>query len=178
MDVRKINGFNAYICDPNILYGSKTLSKTKLNPSNDPFIRVDRNYFDPHLGSKWLDTGVPRLCVASEEGFELVNWGLSIWEGSLYLDHYEEQSFYISAGSIGAYAGINVKEGIGIDLSASVLDVGFDGKVIDLSVSIIGVGVFFKFENWKVKAKVDPLGWFGIGFSVDLMEFFKFMNGE
>lgn len=178
LNVRKINGFNAYICDPNILYGSKTLSKTKLNPSNDPFIRDDRNYFDPHFESQWWDTGAPRFLVASKEGFELVNWGLSVWKGSLHLDHYEEQYLYISAGNVSTYAGINFEKGGGVDLSANVLEVGFDGKVIDLSVTIIGAGVFFKFENGEVEAMYDPIGWFGVSFSVDLIELFKFMNGE
>ena len=94
-----------------------------------PSVNADiKNYWNPHLEGKWFDADRPTLLVLSQEGIELINWNLSIYKGSLYFDHNENYSLYISMGNVNAYVGINYEKGIGLDVGTNVLEIGYDGK--------------------------------------------------
>ena len=137
-----------------------------------------KNYWNPHWENKWIDTDWPSFLVLSKEGFEVVNWSLSIYKGSLYFDNNENHSLYISAGNIGVYAGINYKEGIGIDAGASVLEIGYDGRIIDASIEGLTIGVTYMYKDGKFEFGLGA-GWFGWSVSIDFVELFKLLfRGE
>ena len=96
----------------------------------------------------------------SNEGFEVINWSLSIYKGSLYFDNNENNLLYISAGNIGIYAGVNYKKGIGLDASANVLEIGFDGRIIDANVEGLYVGFTYMYKDGKLELK-HGYGWWG-----------------
>ena len=75
------------------------------------------------------------------------------------MDHEENHSLYVSALNASTYLGINYEEGIGIDMSASVLDVGYDGRIIDANVEILTVGItyMYKMESLNVVLALDGL---------------------
>ena len=130
------------------------------------------NYWNPNWKNKWFDTDWPGFFVLSQEGFEVVNWGLSIYKGSLYFDNNENHSLYVSAGNIVIYAGINYKEGIGIDAGASVLEIGYDGRIIDASIEGLTIGITYMYKDGKFEFGVGA-GWFGWSVSIDFVELFK-----
>ena len=132
-----------------------------------------RNYWDPHVKEKWFETDVPEFFNFTHDKIELVNWSLSIYKGSLYFDNNENHSLYVSTGNIGIYAGINYKEEIGIDADASVLEIGYDGRIIDASIEGLTIGITFMYKDGKFKFGVGAL-WFGWSVSIDFVEFFKY----
>ena len=134
------------------------------------------NYWNPHWENQWFDTDGPRFFVLSQEGFEVVNWGLSIYKGSLYFNNNENYSLYVSAGNIGVYVGINYKKGIGIDAGASVLEIGYDGRIIDASIEGFTVGITYMYKDGKFKFGFGA-GWFGWSISIDFVELFKLLFG-
>lgn len=137
-----------------------------------------KNYWNPHWENKWFDTDWPGFFVLSQEGFDVVNWSLSIYKGSLYFDNNENHSLYIAAGNIGAYAGINYKEGIGIDAGTSVLEIGYDGRIIDASIEGLTIGITYMYKDGKFKFGYGA-GWFGWSVSIDFVELFKLLfKGE
>ena len=50
------------------------------------------NYWNPHWENKWVDTDWPGLFVVSNSAVELINWGLTIYKGSLYFDNDDRHS--------------------------------------------------------------------------------------
>ena len=99
------------------------------------------NYCDPHWKNDLIDTNWPTFLVLSNDGFEAINWGLSLYKGSLFFDNSENHSLYISIGNIGIFTGLvfpkewsdDNKARIGFDASASVIEIGYDGRIIDAS---------------------------------------------
>lgn len=88
----------------------------------------------------------------------------------------ENHSLYISAGNIGVYAGINYKEGIGIDAGASVLEIGYDGRIIDASIEGLTIGITYMYKDGKFEFGYGA-GWFGWSVSIDFVELFKLLFG-
>ena len=153
----------------NILIPSLNLPNFTSKVGND-------NYWNPHWENKWFDTDWPGFFVLSQEGFEVVNWSLSIYKGSLYLDNNENNYLYISAGNVGVYAGVNYKKGIGINASANVLELGFDGKIFDANVEGLSVGLTYMYKDGKLELK-HGYGWWGWSVSIDFVELFKWLFG-
>ena len=192
IDPYSINGLNLYAYANNNPIGiSKSTNKshatllngsmmTHIVPSLNKFTSgisaSGKNYWNPHWKNKWFDTDLPGFFVLSQEGFEVVNWSLSIYKGSLYFDNNENHSLYISAGNIGVYAGINYKEGIGIDAGASVLEIGYDGRIIDASIEGLTIGITYMYKDGKFEFGYGA-GWFGWSVSIDFVELFKLLFG-
>ena len=88
------------------------------------------NYWDPHVKGKWFDTDVPEFFNFTHDKIEFVNWSFSVYKGGLYFDHNENHSLYIAGGNIRTYLGIS-SDGVGLDLGANVLEIGYDGRIID-----------------------------------------------
>ena len=192
LNPHSINGLNLYAYANNNPIGiSKSTNRshatlhngsmmTHIIPSLNKFTSgtsaSSKNYWNPHWENKWFDTDWPGFFVLSQEGFEVVNWSLSIYKGSLYFDNNENHSLYISAGNIGVYAGINYKEGIGIDAGASVLEIGYDGRIIDASIEGLTIGITYMYKDGKFEFGYGA-GWFGWSVSIDFVELFKLLFG-
>lgn len=125
-----------------------------------------------HWENKWLDTGLPDVFVFSKEGLKLIDWGLSVYKGSLYLDHNENHSIYVAAGNVNTSVGIDPQKCIGIDLSASVVEIGYDGRILDASIEGLTLGITAAYKKGKIEFGIG-LGWFGFSISVDFIELFQ-----
>lgn len=130
------------------------------------------------MENEWLVTSWPSFLGFSKTKGTLLDWGLSIYKGSLYFDEAENRSIYIGAGNISAFVGYNVKEDkYGVFADANVLSVGYDGRYIDAGISFIGMGFIFGIENKKLKIKLDPPGTPGIEISIDFGQIIKDIFG-
>lgn len=190
LEPNNINGLNLYCyCQNNPIWKSqlyvfnKSLSSVlvpeKTTNINIPFSILSKsssNFWRPHWQNKWFDTGWPGFFVLSNEGFEVLNWSLSIYKGSLYFDNNEEHSIYVSVGNIGAYAGINYKKGIGLDVSANVAEIGYDGRIIDANLEGLSIGFTYMYKDGKLELK-HGYGWWGWSLSIDFVELWKCLFG-
>ena len=134
------------------------------------------NYFNPHAKEKWFDTDWPSFFILSDDGFEIVNWGLSVYKRSFYFDNNENHSLYVSFGNIGVYAGLSYRDGIGIDVGASLLEFGYDGRIIDVGMEGLGIGMTYMFKDGVFKFKVNAVV-LGFSMSIDFVELFKMLFG-
>lgn len=134
------------------------------------------NYWNPLWENSFLDTNWPGFFVVTTEGFELINWNLSIYKGKMYLDNNKNYLLYISGGNIGIYAGFNYKKGIGLDASANVLEIGFDGKIIDANIEGLSIGFTYTYKDGKLELK-NGYGWWGWSISIDFLELAKWLFG-
>ena len=142
------------------------------------------NYWNPHVKGKWFDTDWPTFLSLSNDGFEAINWSLSIYKGSLFFDNQENHSLYVSLGNISIFAGLvfpkdsseDNKTRFGFDASASVIEIGYDGRIIDASVSGLTIGATYLFKDGKFKLEYG-YGWWGWSVSIDFIELFKWLFG-
>ena len=136
------------------------------------------NYWDLHWKNKWVDTDWPTFLSLSNDGFEIVSWGLSIYKRSLYFDHYEKHSLYIAGGNIDIYAGFSFeKKKYGVELGGSVGRLGYDGRFIDVQVDFLTAKFFFIYEDGKLK--IDPgFGWVDFGISIDIGAIIEYLKGN
>ena len=135
-----------------------------------------KNYLNIHWDHEWLDSDLPSFLTLSRDGFEIINWGMSFYTTSLYFDNNENHSLYACVGNFETYAGITFKDGIGIDTSLSVLEAGYDGRIIDVSVSFLTLGITNMYRNgeWDLGA---GSGFFGISVSINFGELIKLLLG-
>ena len=127
-----------------------------------------------HWENEWFATDWPSFLVFSNEKAALLDWGLSIYKGSLYFDEAENHSIYIGVGNVTAFAGYDVeKERLGVFADVYLFNVGYDGRYIDAGISFVGMGIIFGFENKKLKIKLDPPGTPGIEISIDFGQIIK-----
>lgn len=125
-----------------------------------------------------MDTDWPSFLVFSNQKGALVDWGLSIYKGSLYFDIAENHSLYMGIGNVSAFIGYNVeKNKYGAFADVNVLSIGYDGIYIDAGVSVVGVGVILGWEGTKFRFKIDPPGWFGFELSIDFGQILKDIFG-
>ena len=131
-----------------------------------------------HWEGQWFDTGWPGLFVFSTGKAALIDWGLSIYKGSLFFDEAENHSLYIALVNASTFVGFNVeKDKYGIFADANVLSAGYDGRYIDAGISFVGVGFVFGFENKKFRFKIDPPGFFGFEIAIDFGQILKDLFG-
>ena len=109
--------------------------------SNFSTITDVNNYWNPHWKNEWFVADSPSFFVLSKEGFEVIYMSFSIYSGSLYFDNIENRSINISAGNVDFYVGVDYKKGIGINAHASMLQIGYDGRIIDARLEGLSVGV-------------------------------------
>ena len=108
----------------------------------------------------------------------IVDWGLSINKSSLYLDREDKHCIYIGVGNTSAFIGYNVKnKKYGIFADLNLVSFGYDGRYIDSSISLVGVGCILGLENKKIRFKIDPTGWFGVDISIDCGQILKDIFG-
>ena len=161
---------NAYtpITIPNIAQGKKVANRNNTD--------IIENHLRPHWKNKFLDTGTPGFLVLDNEGFQLINVGLSLYKGSFFFDNNENHSIYVALGNAGAYAGINYKKGIGLSASANVLSVGYDGRVLDFSFELLTVGATYMYKDGKLGFGYGA-GWYGFTVSIDFIELYNIIFG-
>ena len=135
---------------------------------------VSKNNGSAHLKCEWFVTDVPTFFTFTNSKVALVDWGLSVFKGSLYFDKAEIYSLYVSVVNISTFAGYNIEEDkFGVFADANVLSAGYDGRYIDTDISAIGVGFILGWEDGKFRFKIDPPGWFGFGISIDFSQIIK-----
>ena len=183
---KAVNGLNLYAYadnQPIVNFSDKTqFSNTaSITAANTPTLLTNdypRNYLNIHWGQKWMDTDWPSFLVFSNQKGALVDWGLSIYKGSLYFDIAENHSLYMGIGNVSAFIGYNVeKNKYGAFADVNVLSIGYDGIYIDAGVSVVGVGVILGWEGTKFRFKIDPPGWFGFELSIDFGQILKDIFG-
>lgn len=135
---------------------------------------------DIHWKNEWFSTDWPSFLVFSNEKKALVDWELSIYKGPLYFNEEENRSIYISAGYAELFAGYNEeKRKLGVFAEAYLFNVGYDGRYIDASVPLVGVGFVLAWDKkaMKFRIKIDPLGSPGIDISIDIGQILKDVFG-
>ena len=134
------------------------------------------NSWDPHWENNWLDTDRPAFFNLTKEGFEVVNWGLSLYKGSLHFDSHENHALYVAAGNAGIYAGLDYQKGIGIDAGVSVLRIGYDGRVVDAYIEGLTAGVAFIYKDGAFEFGYGA-GWYGWSVGIDIVELWNLLFG-
>ena len=173
--------------DPTYNNGLNLYTYCLINPVNckfkaiyrHKFLAIESGYFDYslispemftniHWANQWFDTGVPGVLIFSNKKAALFDWSFSLYKGALYFDKEEYHSIYVSIANVSAFAGYNSEDAqFGVFADINVCTVGYDGKYVDASVSLIGVGFIIGLENGKLRIKLDPPGWFGFDISID-----------
>ena len=192
LDPSNINCLNLYCyCHNNpigIAYSSSSVGVSVANQSINqnlsllivPNLGINKNNYisSVHWKNEWFVTDWPSFLVFSKTKGALLDWGLSIYKGSLYFDEAENHSIYIGVGNISAFVGYNVEEDkYGVFADANVLSVGYDGRYIDAGISAVGVGFILGWEDKKFRFKIDPPGWFGFDISIDFGQIIKDIFG-
>lgn len=187
-----INGLNLYAYANNnpigIAYSSSSVGVSVANQLINqnfsllivPNLGINKNNYSSsvHWKNEWFATDWPSFLVFSKTKGALLDWGLSIYKGSLYFDEAENHSIYIGVGNISAFVGYNVEEDkYGVFADANVLSVGYDGRYIDAGISVVGVGFILGWEDKKFRFKIDPPGWFGFDISIDFGQIIKDIFG-
>ena len=118
------------------------------------------------------------LFVVSNSAIELINWGLTIYKGSLYFDNDERHSIYNASLNLSVYAGFNFeKNKYGVELGGSVGRLGYDGRFIDVQVDFLTAKFFFIYEDGKIK--IDPgFGWVDFRISIDIAAIIEYLKGN
>ena len=200
LNPHSINGLNLYAyANNNPIVGAKSQNianvevlsglntNTMLSTFKLPVVNsnaANSNYLAPHTKGKWFDTDWPTFFSLSNDGFELVSCGLSVYKGSYYFDNQENHSIYFSLGNISLFAGFvfpkdsskDNKTRLGFDSSANVIEIGYDGRIIDASVSGLSIGATYLFKNGKFKLEYG-YGLWGWSVSIDFVELFKLLFG-
>ena len=155
--------------------------KTMLSTFKLPVVNFNggsSNYLNPHWENKWVDTDWPGVFVVSNSAVEFINWGLTIYKGSLYFDNDEQHSIYNASLNLSVYAGFNFKKKkYGVELGGSVGRLGYDGRFIDVQVDFLTAKFFFTYEDGKLK--IDPgFGWVDFGISIDIAAIIEYLKGN
>ena len=191
LNPHSINGLNLYSYTNNNPIGKAKLSSitnvgtlsdfgtTMMIPTSKiPIVNSNvgnSNYWDPHVKGKWFDTDVPEFFNFKHDKIEFVNWSFSIYKGGLYFDHNENHSLYIAGGNISTYLGIG-SDGVGLDLGANVLEIGYDGRIIDANVEFLTADLTFMYKDGTFEFGVGA-GWFGYSVTIDIDEIIKIIFG-
>ena len=187
-----VNGLNTYVyANNNPIELAKLLSKkhgVTATYANDVILRLSvhatihsndsgGNYWNPHWGNKWFETDWPEVFVVSKSAFELINWGLTVYRGSLYFDKDEQYSVYCAFINLSIYAGGNwEKKKLGVEVGGSVGRLGYDGEIIDIQLDFLTAKFFCIYEDGKIKC--DPgYGWVDFGFSVNIAAIMEYLWG-
>ena len=147
-----------------------------------PNLGINKNNYSSsvHWKNEWFVTDWPSFLVFSNNKAALIDWGLSIYKGTLYFDEAENHSLYIGVGNVSAFAGYNVeKDKYGVFADAYLFNIGYDGRYIDASVSLVGVGFILGWENKekKFRFKLDLPGAPGIDISINFGQIIKDIFG-
>ena len=167
------NGLNLYAyCGNNpVVYKCNAIYRRKFSAIQSGYFGYipisSEDFTKVHWIDQWIDTDLPSFLVFSNNNASLFDWGFSLYKGALYFDK-EEDHLYVSLFNISAFAGYNYDNAkFGVFADVNLCEVGYDGKYVDASVSLVGVGFIFGIDNGKLKIKLDPPGWFGFEISID-----------
>ncbi len=107
----------------------------------------------------------------SSDGITLINLEAIIGKASLYFDSLKSHSLYLILIDASASIESNFKENNhGFSAELNVLNFGYDGKYFDLELSVLGAGAGLGWYNGVFKAKMDPIGFWGIGVEIDIWQ--------
>ena len=185
-----INGLNLYSYANNnpigIVYRSSGVGVSVVNQLiNQKFsllmvniFGINKNNYNSsvHWKNEWFAKDWPSFLLLTKDSFKVLDWSISLYKGSLYFDNNEEHSIYVSVGNIGAYAGINYKKGIGLDVSANVAEIGYDGRIIDANFEVLSIGFTYMYKDGKLELKHGYVLW-GWSLSIDFVELWKCLFG-
>ena len=157
--------------------GMNTMLSTYKLPAVD-FNTGSSNYWNLHWVNKLVDTDWPGLFVVSNSAVELINWGLTVYKGSLYCDNDEQHSIYNASLNLSVYAGFNFeKNKYGVELGGSVGRLGYDGRFIDVQVDFLTAKFFFIYGDGKLKIDLG-FGWVDFGISIDIVAIIEYLKGN
>jgi len=106
-------------------------------------------------------------------GLRIINAEISARRCDMYLNSSKSRSFYLSLGNLSAFLGAYFDYendwgmNLGGEISANLIQVGFDGQYIDFSLSFFGIGASAGIRNWKLEAGLDVPKYPGFDFSID-----------
>ena len=187
-----VNGLNLYTYASNnpvgIAYSSSGGSGRVANTSSNQSINlitlqnlrplVNKSSSGIHWKNEYSTTNLPSFFIFSKTKGALLDWGLSVYKGSLYFNEAENHSIYIGVGNASAFIGYNVeKRKFGVFADAYLFSVGYDGRYVDAGISLVGIGFIFGLENKKLRIKLDPPGTPGIDISIDIGQIIKDVFG-
>jgi RHS repeat-associated protein len=191
LDPKSVNGLNLYAyCKNNpvagntlfnlnsnhIKYNINILPQINTQPSNTS--KGNDNYWNPHWKNDWFDTDKPGFFVLSSSAFAVVDWGLTLYKGSLYFDNNEHHSVYNASINISMYAGVDFEElKFGVEFGGSIGQIGYDGIFIDVYIDFLTAKFFCIYKNGKLK--IDPgFGFVDFGVSIDIEAIIKLLKGD
>ena len=192
LDPKRVNGLNLYCYANNDPIVGNTLLNSNSNTIkyNNPQINIlpkytasisntskgNDNYWNPHWENNWFDTNKPGFLVLSRSAFEVVNWNLALYKGSLYFDNNKQHSVYNASINISMYAGVDFeKRKFGVEFGGSLGQLGYDGIFFDVYVDFLTAKFFCIYEEGKLK--IDPgFGWIDFGFSIDIEAIIRFLK--
>ena len=125
----------------------------------------------------WFVTDVPTFLKLTDEGLRIIDWSLNIFQARYLLSENRNEAIVINVGNISTYVGFDYKKGIGFDVSANVVEVGFDSRIIDFNFEFISFGYKAMYNNGKVSGKAG-FGWFGFSFSIDFVELIEWLEED
>ncbi|MGM9632394.1 MAG: RHS repeat-associated core domain-containing protein [Eubacteriales bacterium] len=126
------------------------------------------NYFDPNLDLKWIDPPPSLGPKSNTEKFSFIDFHVSICQAKLYFDAKRMHSLYIDLLSVSVFAGFDIDEDMyGLFVDIGVFNFGYDGRYLDIGVSGIGAGLGLGWQDGKLIAKYDSVGYWGVDASVD-----------
>ena len=129
------------------------------------------NSFDLNLDWAWIPKFKFDPPHISEDGVTLLNLQAIIGKASLYFDSLKFHSLYLTLIDASTSVESNFKENNhGFFAELNVLNFGYDGKYFDLELSALGAGAGLGWYNGVFKAKIDPIGFFGIGVEIDIWQ--------
>lgn len=151
-------GIFALLLGAGYIYAKNAPPSTRRDPLED----IDAD-------AQWFDVDFRHPFQVGKEKIYGIGIGLSIWKGSIYLDDIRNHSIYTAIGNATAYIGVDLANGLGIDLSANVAEVGYDGRIIDASLQGLTVGFAVLYHAGKIELEAGALllGWSA---SIDLFE--------
>ena len=105
----------------------------------------------------------------------MISWDLSIFKISSYTDYTHTNSAYLGIGNVDAYIGYNYQKGLGFDVGASAFELGYNGDIIDINISVLTIGATYIYKGGKLQWGVKT-GWFGFNISLDLVKLNKLLS--
>ncbi len=153
-----------------VIYRISSSESIELNTSNIG----EGNYFNLDLDWDWItpDPSIePRLIT---EGSAFINCPVSICQAKLYFDAKKMHSLYANLLSVSVFAGFDIDENMyGFFVDVGVVNLGYDGRYIDIGVSGAGAGLGLGWQDGELVAKYDPVGYWGVDASIDLAQMVK-----
>ena len=110
----------------------------------------------------------------NDSGLSVGGVDYSAWTGYIYLNKDKSRFLYLSLGNFTAFLGKLKDKGeqtnffAGGKLAASLLEIGYDGVYLNLSLPLVGIGWGAMINNGELDFSLDPPIWPGLNWDLDL----------